>query len=331
MMSGTDSVKTMSKYLVGLDIGGTKCAITLALFDREIPKIVEKVKFPTEQNAPSAVLERFITELDNILEGKGLYYSDVIGIGISCGGPLDSSRGIVLSPPNLPGWDRICVCEFFEKRTGIKCFLQNDANACAVAEWKYGAGRGYDNMVFLTFGTGLGAGMILNGRLHRGANDMAGEIGHVRLREDGPIGYGKRGSVEGFCSGGGIRQLGIAALEESLRKGEKNALSLACEGDPERITAKMISDLAKEGDEICLGIYRCSAQMLGRTIAILCDVVDPDLVVIGGIYMRSASLIEAELLRVLREEALVPCKIVPAALGEQVGDYAALSVAMGEF
>ena len=219
MMSGTDSVKTMTKYLVGLDIGGTKCAITLACGDKEIPKIIEKVKFPTEQNAPSAVLERFITELDNILDDKKLSYSDVAGIGISCGGPLDSSRGIVLSPPNLPGWDRICVCDFFEKRTGIKCYLQNDANACAVAEWKYGAGRGYDNMVFLTFGTGLGAGMILNGRLHRGANDMAGEIGHVRLRADGPIGYGKRGSAEGFCSGGGIAKLAKSYAYDALSNG----------------------------------------------------------------------------------------------------------------
>ncbi len=321
------------KYLIGFDIGGTKCAVTLGRTagDGQPPEIIEKVKFPTESGKPYLVLERFMAELDGILNVAGLSYDRISGIGISCGGPLDSLRGVVLSPPNLPGWDGIPVCEFFEKRTGIRCYLQNDANACAIAEWKYGAGRGYSDMAFLTFGTGLGAGLILGGRLHRGHSDNAGEIGHVRLEADGPIGYGKRGSAEGFCSGGGIRQLGIAAVKKAVGNGEKTALYLACEGDPENITAKMIGDLAESGDELCREIYRSSARRLGQTVAILCDVVDPEIVVIGGIYMRSAALIEPELMRVLREEALVPCKVVAAGLGERVGDYAALSVALGEY
>ena len=319
----------MKRYLIGLDVGGTKCAVTLgcANCDGQPPDIIEKVKFPTEAGAPYAVLERFALEMDGVLGRAELRYSDVSGIGISCGGPLDSVRGVVLSPPNLPGWDGIPICDFFEKRTGIKCYLQNDANACAVAEWKYGAGRGYNDMVFLTFGTGLGAGLILGGRLHCGHSDNAGEIGHVRLEADGPIGYGKRGSAEGFCSGGGIRQLGIAAVKKAVENGESNALYAECGGDLEKISAKMIGDLAESGDEFCREIYRASARKLGQTIAILCDVVDPEIVVIGGIYMRSAGLIEPELMRVLQEEALVPCKVVSAGLGERVGDYAALSVA----
>lgn len=321
------------KYLIGLDIGGTKCAVTLgrAASDGQPPDIIEKVKFPTEAGKPYAVLERFTLELDDALSRVGLSYSDISGIGVSCGGPLDSSRGVVLSPPNLPGWDGIPVCDFFEKRTGIKCYLQNDANACAIAEWKYGAGRGYSDMAFLTFGTGLGAGLVLGGRLHRGHSDNAGEIGHVRLEEDGPVGYGKRGSAEGFCSGGGIRQLGISAVKKAVESGENPEIHRVCEGDYEKITAKMIGDLAESGDEFCKEIYRLSARKLGRTIAILCDVVDPEIVVIGGIYMRSAALIEPELTRVLCEEALVPCKVIAAGLGERVGDYAALSVATGEF
>ena len=322
----------MMKYLIGFDIGGTKCAVTLARCGEGIPEIMEKVKFPTEAGAPYAVLERFNLELDGVLSRVGIGYSDVSGIGISCGGPLDASRGTVLSPPNLPGWDGIPVCEFFEKRTGIKCYLQNDANASAIAEWKYGAGRGYSDMAFLTFGTGLGSGLILGGRLHRGHSDNAGEVGHIRLEQDGPVGYGKCGSAEGFCSGGGIRQLGIAAAKKCVENGEKNnSLYLACDGDLEKISAKMIGDLAEAGDEFCKEIYRVSARKLGQTIAILCDIVDPEIVVIGGIYMRSADLIEPELMRVLREEALVPCKVVPAGLGERVGDYAALSVALGDF
>ena len=320
------------KKVIGLDVGGTKCAVTLAYCgdDGDLPDIVYKVKFPTEVGKPYAVLERFTAEIDTALSSNGLVYADISGIGISCGGPLDSVRGVVMSPPNLPAWDNIPICEYFKSHTGIDTYLQNDANACAMAEWKYGAGRGYSDMAFLTFGTGLGAGLILGGRLHRGANDMAGEIGHVRLENDGPIGYGKRGSAEGFCSGGGIRQLGITALSRLVESGENtenNALYMACGGDFQKINAKMIGDLAESGDEFCLEIYRASARKLGRTIAILCDVVDPQITVIGGIYMRSAALIEPELMRVLKEEALAPCKVVPAALGEKVGDYAAVSVA----
>ncbi|MBR2460017.1 MAG: ROK family protein [Clostridia bacterium] len=321
-----------NEYLIGVDVGGTKCAVTLARsVQGQPPEILGKLKFPTEQGKPYSTLEEFMRGVDGVLAGEGLAYADIRGIGISCGGPLDAERGIVLSPPNLPAWDRIHICEYFEERTGIKCHLQNDANACAIAEWKYGAGRGYDNMAFLTFGTGLGAGLILGGRLHRGANDMAGEIGHVRLDADGPWGYGKRGSAEGFCSGGGIRQLGMAALKRCADTDEGKVLFSACGGDPERITAKMIGDLAESGDELCREIYKVSARRLGAAIAILCDVVDPQIVVIGGIYMRSKGLIEDELMRVLNEEALVPCKVVPAGLGERVGDYAALSVSTGEY
>ena len=129
---------------------------------------------------------------------------DISAIGISCGGPLNSKKGVILSPPNLPGWDNIEIVNIIKDRLDVPAKLQNDANACALAEWKYGAGRGSNNMIFLTFGTGFGAGLILDGRLYNGVNCMSGEIGHVRLTEYGPVGYGKAGSCEGYCSGGGI-------------------------------------------------------------------------------------------------------------------------------
>ena len=246
------------KYLVGLDVGGTKCAVTVGIArEGQTPEIIGKVQFPTEKGQPWKTLEGFMTELDRLLSEKKITYSDISGIGISCGGPLDSERGVVMSPPNLPGWDNIEICKYFTERTGAPCRLQNDANACAVAEWKYGAGKGMKNVVFLTFGTGLGAGLIFDGRLYKGQNDMAGEIGHVRLENDGPIGYGKAGSCEGFCSGGGIRQMGVFAMREY---GEKTALYKACGGKEENVNAKIIADLAYESDEICLNIYKKCAR-----------------------------------------------------------------------
>lgn len=141
--------------------------------------------------------------------------------GISCGGPLDSKTGVILSPPNLPGWDHIEITRHFTETLGVPARLINDANASALAEWKYGAGVGTQNMIFLTFGTGLGAGLVLNGALFEGTNGMAGEIGHMRLAAFGPSGYGKCGSFEGFCSGAGIAELARGFARETLQRGEK--------------------------------------------------------------------------------------------------------------
>lgn len=312
-------------YIIGLDIGGTKCAVTLASSaENGLPEIIQKYRFETEKNAPKKVLSRFKELIDTVLNENKLAYKDISGIGISCGGPLDSKRGVILSPPNLPGWDNIEICRYFKELTGINCYLQNDANACAVAEWKYGAGKGLKNVVFLTFGTGLGAGIIIDGKLYSGTSDNAGEIGHVRLEPSGPVGYGKAGSAEGFCSGSGIAQMGVS---EMRRAGKESALYKACGGDESKVNAKIIAELAESGDVICRGIYEKCAEKLGLTLSILCDVLDPELIILGGIYMRSADLLKDKLTEVMKAEALLPCKVVPAGLGERVGDYAAISVA----
>jgi len=183
-------------------------------------------------------------------------------IGISCGGPLDSERGVILSPPNLPGWDEIYIVKMLEERFKIPSAIENDANACALAEFTYGAGRGCKNMVFFTFGTGLGAGLILDGRLYRGTNGMAGEAGHIRLSDFGPVGYGKAGSFEGFCSGGGIAQLGRMKALEILQTGGTTAFCKTMD-DIDDITAKKIADCAKEGDGLSKEIYRICGKKMG--------------------------------------------------------------------
>lgn len=324
-------------YFIGLDIGGTKCAVTLGKSQGELPDILKKVKFPTADcNGPYEVMDRMLQNLTAVIKEEGLEFSSISAIGISCGGPLNSKTGFILSPPNLPGWDNIEIVKFFQEKTGIATYLQNDANACAVAEWKYGAGRGTENMVFLTFGTGLGAGLILDGRLYCGASDMAGEIGHVRLCEEGPVGYGKRGSCEGFCSGAGIRRMGITAVEELLQQGIIPRLYEAAEHNLENINAKLIGDLAEnEQDELCLSIYRTCGERLGETLSIIIDLFNPELIVLGGIYMRSNALLSEHLEKVINRETLAAarnvCRVVPAGLSEKIGDYAALSVAAAEF
>lgn len=315
------------KNLLGIDIGGTKCAITYGRYEGYAVEIVDKVRFDTTE--VNETISNLLNETEKLMQRHELTSENVKGIGISCGGPLDSKKGIILSPPNLPGWDHIEIVRLFQERLGIPTAVQNDANACALAEWTFGAGVGTQNMVFLTFGTGLGAGLILNGKLYAGTNDNAGEVGHIRLNDYGPVGYGKSGSFEGFCSGGGIRQLAISKAKERLQMGLP--VSWCPDGNVESINARIVAEAAREGDELALGIYRDSALQLGRGLAFLIDILNPERIVIGSIYTRCEDLMAPFVAEVLEREALplanAVCQVVPAALGEAIGDYAALSVA----
>ena len=303
----------------GIDVGGTKCAAVLARPAQGRPEILAKRRFDTaEHPLPMdmlSVLAQAVTQMCASL------HASPVGIGVSCGGPLDSRRGLILSPPNLPGWDCVPVCDLLREKLGVPVFLQNDANACAVAEWKFGAGRGTRNMIFLTFGTGLGAGLILNGRLYSGTNDMAGEVGHIRLCPDGPVGYGKRGSFEGFCSGGGLRQL--AEMRRAAFDGETTLTA-------DDLSAKAVAAHADAGDALAKSIYTECGEMLGRGLAVLVDILNPERIVLGSIYARSGHLLRDAMLRTLRDEALPlaleVCTVVPAELGDSIGDYAALGV-----
>jgi len=322
---------TSEKQLIGLDIGGTKCAVTLALYDGSI-HIQDKVKFDTESaRGPEYALHRIEHEVDRLIERSGFGREDIYGIGISCGGPLDSKRGRILSPPNLPGWDDIPIVERFTARFGIRTAVQNDANACALAEWKWGAGQGLHNMIFLTFGTGMGAGLILNDRLYSGTSDMAGEVGHLRLAMDGPVGFGKAGSFEGFCSGGGIALLGRSIIMEKWERGETVSFCPS-ESELHSLSTKTIAEAAEIGDPTALAIFRTSGHYLGHGLSLLIDILNPEAIVIGSIFTRQRDLLWPEAERIIQQEALsharTVCRILPAALGEQIADYASLSVAL---
>lgn len=325
------SMSQAGDYLIGHDIGGTKCAVILGRTNGEDVDLLRRIQFPTAgEGGPEAVMERLEAETRTMLSDAGLETADLKAIGISCGGPLDSRRGLILSPPNLPGWDAVPIVERFTGRFGVPVGLQNDANACALAEWRWGAGRGVRNMIFLTMGTGMGAGLILDGRLYSGTNDLGGEVGHVRLMEDGPVGFGKAGSFEGFCSGGGIARQAQKAAEECLRRGEPCAFcgSLA---DLESVTAQSVAEAAEQGDRLALHIYEEVGRALGRGLAMLIDILNPERIVIGSIFARRTEMLWPSARQVIEAEAIPMaaevCRVVPAALGERIGDYASLSLA----
>ena len=313
-------------FILGFDIGGTKCAVMTAEYENGNIKLLKKEKCPTDRSiTPTEMIDRLIKIADSIIDKKPE------AIGISCGGPLDSKKGVIMNPPNLPGWDNIEIVKQIEEHYGVPTKLQNDANACAVAEWKFGAGKGKDNVVFMTFGTGLGAGLILDGKLYSGTNDNAGELGHIRLDRFGPVGYGKAGSFEGFCSGGGIAQLGYTMALEKAQSGQYPAF-FKPGMTAKDVTAKTIADAADAGDETALEVYRTCGEYLGKGLSILIDLLNPEVVVIGSIFARSHNLLWEPCKKVIDKEALPLaakcCEVVPAALGEQIGDYAAIATAL---
>lgn len=311
--------------VLGLDVGGTKCAVLLADCGEKI-RVVEKLRFETRTDLGLEYAKEKLLKT----AGELIARSDapVQAIGVSCGGPLNSRTGVVQSPPNLPGWDNVPIVELLESAFGIPAFLQNDANACALVEWKYGAGCGMEDMVFLTMGTGMGAGVIADGRLLRGSRDMAGEVGHLRLEHDGPVGYGKTGSFEGFASGGGIARLAAMLRRKWAEQGEATAWS---ESD-ERLTTRELAGYAFEGDPHALRVFEIAGDYLGQGIAMIADVLNPEMVVIGGVYMRCEVLLKESMWRAIRREALEQCwcdlRVVPAETGEQIGDFAAAMVAV---
>lgn len=321
--------KIPEEIYVGLDIGGTKCAVVVG--DASF-SIKSKIAFDTRtERGYEAILSEFIKNIKSLIAGHSGYH--IKRIGISCGGPLDSKKGIIYSPPNLPGWDDVPIAKIFSNEFGVETKLQNDANACALAEWLMGAGKGTSNMIFLTFGTGMGSGLILNGKLYCGTNDLGGEVGHIRLAKRGPVGFGKAGSFEGFCSGSGIARLAKSLVSEKI-KNNQHVGFCPSKDKIDEIDTKTVTLAALAGDKVANEIISIAGEYLGQGLAILIDILNPECIVIGSIYSRNEKLFKPLIDKVLKEEAipasLKVCQIKPAELGDAIGDYAALCAAIYE-
>ena len=322
-----------TRMIAGIDIGGTKCASILGAVDaqNQLEVLGKTVVSTADYPDPYQMIGKLQEELEALLNVRSISMHSLEAIGISCGGPLDSKEGVILSPPNLPGWDEIPIVRLFNERFHIPTFVQNDANACALAEWLMGAGRGTSNMIFLTFGTGMGAGLILNGKLYSGTNDLGGEVGHIRLAPEGPVGFGKAGSFEGFCSGGGIAQLAQSIVTRKLENNIPVGFCTSLEEVPQ-LDAKKVAAAAHAGDPAALEIIRTSAEFLGKGLAVLIDILNPECIVIGSIFARNEELFKPFAEKIIREEAIPgaveKCTLKPAELGESVGDFAALGVAV---
>lgn len=297
--------------ILGFDIGGTHTTVVMG---SERLGIVDRVSFYSQPRRGFEMMWRDIVHHGHLLVTK---YGQPAHIGVSIGGPMDFSTGTILSPPNLPGWDNIPLRQMLEDEFKTPAFVEHDAKAGALAEWLFGAARGLSDVIFLTFGTGLGAGLILDGRLYRGASDSAGFVGHWRIAEDGPFIWGKAGSWEGYSSG-----VGLAALAHHLFPNRF----------PNDTSGADVIQKARGGNAEALQIVETSAEALGRGIALLIDLLNPQMIVLGSLAVRAGDLFLPIVERVVAKEAspegLRICQIVPAALGKQIGEMAALCAAL---
>ena len=300
--------------ILGLDIGGTKMAVVLGTSKGEIRWRRQFSTVP-ERGFP-AVFEELVS-----MARSGLSQAPdrVDAVSVSIGGPLDVGKGIVKSPPNLPGWNNIPLKQLLADQLSLPVYVEHDGNAGALAEYLFGAGKGLRNIVFLTMGTGFGAGLILDGKLYRGTTDTAGEVGHIRIAEDGPLCYGKAGSLEGYASG-----TGITRLAHMMFPGAWNELS----------TIFDVYEQFKLGSPEARQVFERAGLYIGRGFAMLADLLNPERIILGGLGMRIGDAFLPEAERVFREEALPAasgvCTIVPAALGESIGDVASLCAALDQ-
>ncbi len=308
--------------ILGIDIGGTKLAAGAIEADG---RIVARAETPTRADeGPERVLGRIVQLAKDVVARSQSRQVPVERIGIGCAGPVDRKTGLILDPPNLPGWTRVPLVEQIEKALGLPAVLENDANAAALGEYRYGAGQGVQGLVYLTVSTGIGGGIILDGKIWHGLKDAAGEIGHMTLLPDGPpCGCGNRGCLEALASGPAIAR----RARELLAAGRPSRLR-----DLVEFTAADVARLAHEGDPVACEAWESAVKYLALGVAAAITIVAPERVILGGGVTRAGNLLFEPLRReVKRRVRLVPVGdvlILPAALGDDVGILGAAAVAM---
>ncbi|MFM1847817.1 MAG: hypothetical protein RL417_1291 [Pseudomonadota bacterium] len=305
--------------LLGFDIGGTKMAVIAGSPQGEI---LHRHEFPSL--SPEAAQRNFI-EWGRTLLGQ-IEGAKLIACGISAPGTMSSRRGLIIEPPNMPLWRNVPVREWIAKAFKVPVEMENDANAAAVAEWSWGFNRQVDNLIYLTCGTGMGAGLIFDGRLYRGKDDLAGEVGHIRLMPLGPVGFFKAGSLEGLTRGGALAELAKIRLQENHPPSSLESIA------PQALTGQDVGEAALRGDAVARRVVLESADYLGQACGLFIDILNPERISLGSIARKLGSLyvdaVRAGAQREALPAAFERCVIDVAALGERVQDLAALAVAL---
>lgn len=316
------------KFLVGVDLGGTN--IVAAAVTEDGSEVVAVRSEPTRADqGADAVVDRIVRMIDTVvaetIAQAGVQRADVVGVGVGAPGPLDRKRGIVVTTPNL-GWTNFPLRDVIAAATKLPVRIDNDANCATLGEWWLGAARGARNVIGLTIGTGIGGGIILNGRLYHGSSDVAGEIGHTTIDVTGRrCKCGNYGCLEAYASGPSIAD----RAREALASDDGTLLARMVNGDLSKITAATVYDAAKQGDEVALDVVRETARLLGAGVANLLNIFNPDVVVLAGGVTHAGEALFGPLRREVRKRAFQPAvdavRIVPGTLPGTAGVVGAVA------
>jgi glucokinase len=309
--------------VVGGDLGGTRFRVALA---DGSGRLLRRSGIRTEaRQGLAAVLERI---KGSIRETISTAPCPVSQIAVAAPGPLDPWKGIIYRPPNLPGWDEVPLKDILEDEFGIPTSIGNDANLAAMAEWRFGAGRGSDHVVYVTVSTGVGGGVIDRGQLLLGYGGGAAEVGHMTIDMNGPLcNCGNHGDLESLASGTAIARRAVEAIEAGAKS---TVVDLA--GGLELVAAEHVVEAARQGDELALGVMRRAGYSLGVGVANLMMLYDPEVIVLGGGVMNARDLLFEEMHRAIEERAMLSfrerCRVAIAELGDDVGIYGAVALAL---
>lgn len=296
---------------LGINIGGTECSIVLGTREGTF---LDRSEWKTS-GAPDP--ESCMAQIDGASRPWRERY-EIQGIGVAIGGPLDTGKGIILGPPNLPGWDRVPLQDALQSRFGIPVKVAHDAAACALAESRFGPHGVEASLVYLTCGTGFGAGVLQAGKILEGSNGVHPEVGHWRLTEGGPEAFGRAGSAEAYCSGKGFSR--IASWKYPDRWGSSIP-------EPEQVTR-----WARDGDEQAGEVVAFQAKMTGRVCAMVAELLCPDKILLGSLARHLGSFWVEPVVKAYREEVFdrigESVRVEPASLGDRLQDLSALAVGM---
>jgi len=319
----------MKKFL-GCDLGGTN--LRAALVDVEAGEVLRHLSIPTlAREGHEAVMRRMADLFLQLIQSAGMGREDIGGIGIGVPGVLDLEKGETLFLPNLAGnWPHIPLRDTIQKLTGLRTGLLNDVRAITHGEWRFGAGRGVDTVAVFAIGTGIGGGLVIDGRLNLGIGGTGGELGHSIIDFNGPkCGCGNHGCLEAYASGPAIAAMGMKAVAQGMT----TRIAELCEGDLNRITPELIAEAAKAGDEVAKDIYEKAGYYIGIAAANMCVAIGPRRIIIGGGVARAGDLLLEPIRRTLRERVFVmpveQVEVVPSQLGNNAGVIGVASWAAG--
>lgn len=316
------------RFVLGLDIGGTKLAAGVAGDDG---RLLSREVIPARtEDGPETMIERLVAMGRRVVDASGVAPADIAATGVSCGGPLDIRTGIVREPTNLPGWIDVplvarLTTDLADLLGGGPVYLENDANAAAMAEHRYGAGRGVRNLVYLTISTGIGGGVILDDRIVEGESGNAAEIGHMSLCHDGwACPCGSRGCLEAFASGTNIAQ----RAQDRIAAGEASSLTTL---ETEAITSREVAEAARAGDPLACAVWDETVTVLGAGVGSIINLFNPRLVILGGGVTAVGDQLIAPVRRIALERAFPSmaeeADVVVAQLGADIGIVGAVAAA----